>query len=134
MSFRGVAVTLAGTASAPQPGIGGYNVALVVENTNVVAASGAAYIVPDPSVATLHRIALNANCTFTFPSAAAGKSFMIEAVQDATGGRLATWPANVTWAGGAAPTLTTAAGKGDLLSFYCFDGANWLGAVVAENY
>lgn len=134
MGFKGVAVTLAGTATAPQAGIGGHTVALVDENTNTVAASGAAQAIPDVTVATLNIITLTAACTFTFPAAAAGKSFMVALVQDGTGGRLATWPANVKWSGATAPTLTTAAGKTDLLSFFCFDGANWLGAVVAENY
>lgn len=134
MGFKGVAVTAATGAAGPLLGIGGAPVALVDENVNVVAASGAAQTIPDVTVATLNRVTLTANCTLTFPTAAAGKSFMIALVQDATGSRTVVWPGNVKWSAGTAPTLTTTAAKVDLLSFYCFDGANWLGAVVAENY
>lgn len=145
MSFRGGIVTAvtAGTGLSLAGGDGaghgaltlsvGPSVAVVQENTET-ANSGGAYALPDVTAATIHRITLTANCTLTFPAAAAGKSFLAELVQDATGSRLATWPANVKWAAGTAPTLTTAAAKGDLLGFYCLDGANWLGAVVAENY
>lgn len=129
----GTGVAIGGTATAPIIGISSA-VALVDEHTNTVVASGAAQAIPDVTTATLNRITLTANCTFTFPAAAAGKSFMVALVQDATGSRTATWPANVKWAGGTAPTLTTTAGKVDVFSFICFDGANWLGVTVAENY
>lgn len=103
------------------------------ETVNAVAASGAAQTLPDVDSATIHRIVLSANCTLTFPTAAAGKSFTLALVQDATGGRTVTWPAGLSWPGGTAPTLTTAAGKTDLLTFLCVDGTNWLGFTAGQN-
>lgn len=105
-----------------------------VEKVTDVVSSGAAQTIPDITVATLNRITLDANCTFTFPAAAAGKSFLLALKQDATGSRTATWPATVRWAGGAAPNLTTAATKRDLFSFICIDGSTWLGMVVGQNF
>lgn len=134
MGFKGVAVTASSGAAGPVLGIAGSTVALVDENVNTVAASTGALTLPDVTVATLHRVTLTANCTLAFPAAGAGKSFLLELAQDGTGSRTAAWPASVKWAGGTAPTLTATAGKGDLFSFYCLDGANWLGAIVAQNY
>lgn len=100
------------------------------EAVNSVATSGSAQTIPDVTTATLNRIVLSADCTFTFPTAAAGKSFTLILVQDATGGRLVVWPASVQWVGmyGSVPVLTITANKSDVFSFTCADGTNWLGA------
>ncbi len=103
---------------------------LNTEAVNVVAASGAAETIPDVTVATINVVTLDANCTFTFPTAAAGKSFRLVLVQGGIGSFLATWPGTVDWVGGAAPTLSTAAGKVDYLQFICADGTNWAGFVT----
>lgn len=103
---------------------------LNTEAVNTVAAAGAAETLPDVTTATIHLVTLDANCTFTFPAAAAGKSFRLVLVQDATGSRLATWPGPVDWVGGAAPTLTTTAAGVDWLQFICADGTNWAGFVT----
>lgn len=105
-----------------------------VENVNTVAASGAAQTLPDVTTATIHYVTLTAACTFTFPTAAAGKSFTLVLIQDATGSRTATWPASVKWAGGTAPTLTTTAAKRDVLSFMCADGSTWVGFTAGQNF
>lgn len=105
-----------------------------LETVNVVAASGAAVTLPDPAVASISRVTLTANCTFTFPTPAAGKSFTLTLVQDATGSRLATWPASVKWPGGTAPTLTTTATKADVISFMADDATNWRGFPAAFNF
>jgi hypothetical protein len=99
----------------------------------VVAASGATQTIPDVVTAQINNITLTANCTFTFPTAAAGKRFRIFALQDATGGRTVTWPATVKWPGAAAPVLTTTAAKADLFAFECIDGTNWVGLVLGQN-
>lgn len=104
------------------------------ENVNAVATSGATQTIPDVTTATLSRITLSANCTFTFPTAAAGKSLTIVLVQDATGSRTVTWPGTVKWPGGTAPTLTTAAAKTDAFTFLCADGTNWLGFTAGLNF
>jgi len=102
-----------------------------LEAVNVVAASGAAQVIPDPVTAqSVSRVTLNADCTFTFPAAAAGKSFTLALAQDAVGSRSVTWPATAKWPGGAAPTLSTGPAKVDYLSFLCADGATWAGFVA----
>lgn len=105
-----------------------------VENVNVVSASGSTETLPDVDVATMHRVTLTANCTLTFPAAGAGKSFSLELVQDGTGSRTVTWPASVKWDGGAAPTLSAAAGAVDTFWFVCFDGTRWEAGVAGKGH
>jgi hypothetical protein len=121
----------AGSDPVTPGAIGG---ALLVEAVTALSNSGAAVTVPDVTSATLHRYTLTAACTFTFPTAAAGKSFTLELVQDATGSRTATWPGTVKWPAGTAPTLTTTATKRDFLTFVCSDGTNWIGFASGLNY
>ena len=78
---------------------------------------------------TVQTVTLTGNCTFTMPTATAGKSFIIIIVQDSTGGRTATFT-SVKWPGGTAPTITTTASTGrDIISFFS-DGTNWYGSAV----
>jgi hypothetical protein len=98
-----------------------------IESVNTVSASGSALTLPDVTTATMHDVTLTADCTFTFPAAAAGKSFSMRLKQDGTGGRHATWDSSVKWDGGSAPTLSTAASAVDAFAFVCFDGARWEG-------
>lgn len=75
---------------------------------------------------TVQTVTLTGNCTFTMPTATAGKSFLVIAVQDGTGSRTVTFT-SVKWAGGTAPTMTTTATTGrDIFSFVS-DGTNWYG-------
>ncbi|HWB39074.1 MAG TPA: hypothetical protein VG604_02415, partial [Candidatus Saccharimonadales bacterium] len=104
------------------------------ENVNTVANSGSSQTLPDVTADTIHYITLTANCTLTFPTAAAGKSFTVVLLQDATGSRTVTWPGTVKWAGGSAPVLTTTANKTDVFSFMCVDGTNWLGFIAGQTY
>lgn len=79
----------------------------------------------------VHDVTLSANATFTFsnpPASGKGGSFTLILRQDGTGGRTVTWPASVDWAGGAAPTLTTAASSVDILTFMTVNGGTtWYG-------
>jgi len=75
---------------------------------------------------TVQTVTLTGNCTFTMPTATAGKSFILILVQDGTGSRTATFT-SVKFVGGVAPTLTTTATTGrDILTFVA-DGTNWYG-------
>ena len=68
-------------------------------------------------------------CTFTMPTATAGKSFILLLKQAATtGGGSATFT-SVKWFGLGAPTITTTAGKMDILTFVS-DGTNWYGSFI----
>lgn len=60
----------------------------------------------------------------------AGTSLALALTQDGTGSRTVTWPSNVKWPGGTAPTLSTAAGAVDYLQLDCVDGANWYGRTL----
>ena len=82
---------------------------------------------------TLQILTLTGNCTFTFPTATAGRSFMMFLKQDATGSRTVTWPASVKWPSSTAPTITATASKGDKFVFTA-DGTNWLGSVAGQAY
>ena len=81
---------------------------------------------------TVQTVTLTGNCTFTMPTATAGKSFILIVVQDATGSRTATFT-SVKWPNGTAPTITTTASTGrDILTFVA-DGTNWYGT-YAQNF
>lgn len=81
---------------------------------------------------TVQTVTLTGNCTFTMPTATAGKSFILIVVQDGTGSRTATFT-SVKWPNGAAPTITTTATTGrDILTFVS-DGTNWYGT-FAQNF
>jgi hypothetical protein len=67
-------------------------------------------------------------CTFTMPTATAGKSFILKLTQAATGMTTATFT-GVKFAGGTAPTITATASAVDLLSFIA-DGTNWYGSAI----
>lgn len=101
------------------------------EETNT-ANSGTAYTVSLAN-GTVQFITMTGNCTFTFPSPSAGKSFSLFLIQDATGSRLATWPASVKWPYGVTPTLTTTATKADRFVFTS-DGTYWYGSVAGQSY
>jgi hypothetical protein len=68
-------------------------------------------------------------CTFTMPTATAGKSFMLLLKQAAaTGNGTATFT-SVKFNGTGTPTITATAGKMDILSFVS-DGTNWYGSIT----
>lgn len=75
--------------------------------------------------------------TFTFTGATPSTacSFGLYLTQDATGSRTVTWPASVKWAGGTAPTLSTAANAIDVLVFETINGGTtWFGSLVGTNF
>ncbi len=84
------------------------------------------------------NVTLNvATTTFTFSGATSGKacSFAIYLKQNATGNRAVTWPASAKWAGGTAPTISTAANAVDIVVFESIDGGtNWYGSLVGNAF
>jgi len=64
--------------------------------------------------------------TLAFTAPAKPANFVLYVIQDATGGRLLTYPATVRWAGGVAPTLSTGASAVDIISFI-WNGTNYDG-------
>lgn len=78
---------------------------------------------------TVLRYTMTGNCTFTMPTATAGKSFITILTQDATGSRTAVFT-SVKWPAGTAPTLTTTASTGRDIIAFVSDGTNWYGTAV----
>lgn len=83
----------------------------------------------DISDSTLQTYTLNGNCTFTMPTAEAGRSFTVF-IKTGAGSFTATFtgakfPDNV------APTISTDANRMDILTFYS-DGTNWYGSAQQE--
>jgi hypothetical protein len=98
----------------------------------VTANTGTAYTI-DLANGSVQILTLTGNVTYTFPTATAGRSFLLIEKQDATGSRTVTWPAAVKWPSGTAPTITSTASRSDLFGFTA-DGTNWIGRVVGQNY
>ena len=72
---------------------------------------------------------LTGNCTFTMPTATAGKSFTL-LLKTGAGAFTATFT-GVKWPG-ATPTITATASRMDIISFLA-DGVNWYGRIT-QNY
>jgi len=71
-------------------------------------------------------------CTFTMPTATAGKSFVLLLKQAASTGNGSATFTGVKWGAAGAPTITATAGKMDILTFIS-DGTNWYGS-IAQGY
>ncbi len=71
-------------------------------------------------------------CTFTMPTATAGKSFVLLLKQAASTGNGTATFTGVKWGTSGAPTITAGAGKMDILTFIA-DGTNWYGS-IAQGY
>jgi hypothetical protein len=80
----------------------------------------------DLTSGTVQTVTMTGNCTFTMPTATAGKSFTL-IVATGAGSFTGTFT-GVKWAGGVAPTLTTTASKVDVLTFIA-DGTSWYGSI-----
>ena len=79
---------------------------------------------------TVHTCTLTGNCTFTMPTATAGKSFSLF-LNSGVGNYTATFT-GVRWADSATPTATITASKVDIYSFIS-DGTYWYGS-FSQNY
>jgi hypothetical protein len=97
-----------------------------------VANSGSAFTVSLTN-GSVQVITLTANCTYTFPTPEAGRSFTLIQKQDATGSRTATFPASVKMPGGTAFVPTATASKADLLTFTA-DADAWYCTVAGKDY
>ena len=125
-------VTLTGTQTLTNKTIeagvftNGYTEEVATANTST------AYTI-DLAGGSVQVLTLTGNCTFTFPTATAGKGLTILLKQDATGSRTVTWPAAVKWPAGTAPTITATASQLDKYVFTA-DGTNWYGSNAGQNY
>lgn len=104
----------------------GYTEEVATANTST------AYTI-DLANGSVQILTLTGSCTFTFPTATAGKGFTLLLKQDATGSRTATWPSSVKWPSSTAPTITSTASKGDKFVFTA-DGTYWWASNAGQNY
>jgi hypothetical protein len=79
---------------------------------------------------TVQTVTLTANCTFTMPTVAAGKSFLV-LIKSGSGGFTGTFT-GVKFPGNTAPTITNTASRMDIIAFSS-DGTNWYGT-ASQNY
>lgn len=75
---------------------------------------------------------VNASVTFTFSNPVDGGRYVL--MLKCGSSLTATWPATVTWANGAAPTLTTTSGRYDLFTFLYLAGPNKYFGTYAQNF
>ena len=80
----------------------------------------------DLAAGTYQKSTLTGNCTFTFLPPSGVGTVQLRLIQDSNGARTATWPANLYWSSGGAPTLSTTPGDIDIISIF-WDGTNYYG-------
>lgn len=67
--------------------------------------------------------------TLTITNPVAGATYLIRIIQGAGGNKtITTWPTGTKWPGGTAPTLSTIAGRMDIVSLYCEAAGSFYGA------
>jgi len=107
-------MTLAGTTTESPHSIGNSGTAITLNLAN----------------GTFQSVTMTGNCTFTMPTATAGRSFTLR-VSTGAGGFTGTFT-GVKWPGNVAPVLTTTASRLDIIAFVA-DGTNWYG-VITQNF
>jgi hypothetical protein len=94
------------------------NVFTKAQASRIKAQTDGATITIDLSTANVFSVVLDGNRTIDFTNATPGQHFTFFVIQDATtGSRTLTWDAANKWAGGTAPTLSTAVNAVDVLTF-----------------
>jgi hypothetical protein len=122
-TFTGVqTMTMAGTLSAPT--IQGF-----VEATTSATVSTAYTFAITASTQFIITLTANTTCTFTMPAASTTNSFTVQLRQPAATGNGAASFLNVRWPTNGVPTITTTAGRMDIINFLS-DGTNWYGSYV----
>lgn len=91
----------------------------------------------DLTAANVHEHTLTGNVSYTFSGETGGShpgnSFTLIVQQDGTGGHTITWPTEVQWASGTAPSLSTGANDKHMLGFVSSDGGTtWIGIPTAQ--
>jgi hypothetical protein len=76
-------------------------------------------------------LTLTGNCTLTLSNPKDGFRYLIALLQDGTGTRTVTWPSAVKWQAGTAPTLSTTAGKCDIVTLVWIAGIGASGNYLA---
>lgn len=104
------------------------NKTLTNPNSTDQTLTDAATINWDMNSGAIAQVTLGGNRAMAAPTNLKKGTYILYVIQDATGSRTLSWNAAFKWAGGTAPTLSTAAGAKDILTFVC-DGTNLYGAI-----
>ncbi|NTW31240.1 MAG: hypothetical protein HGB12_01170, partial [Bacteroidetes bacterium] len=121
------------TTFTPAGGAGNYIVRWTITNSPCTSSYADATITTlNPTTATVdwnksnvQEITLSTYRTFTFINGKSGGVYTLLINQNTSGGWTVTWPANIKWAGGIAPTLNTTANASAQIRFI-FNGINYL--------
>lgn len=80
-----------------------------------------------------HEITLTQSITtLTLSNPTVGQQFTLVVIQGGSGSYTISWFSTIKWAGGAAPTLTTAVGGIDVLTFKCMSAGQYYGFVAGQ--
>jgi hypothetical protein len=112
------------TATLTNPTIQGF-----IEATTTTSVSTAYTFVITASTQFLITLTANTTCTFTMPAASTTNSFTVQLRQPAATGNGAASFGGVRWPTNGVPTITTTAGRMDIINFLS-DGTNWYGSYV----
>ena len=125
----GTVATLAGSETFTNKTLTNPTVTNYVESVVAVGTVGASSTLSLTN-GTVQTATLTAStpCTFTMPTATAGKSFILILTQAATGMTTATFT-SVKFPGGTAPTITATASAVDIISFVA-NGTSWFGTAA----
>lgn len=88
----------------------------------------------DGSTSSAFDVTLTGNAALAFTNIPPGRVIRVAVTQDATGSRTLTYPANVKWPAGAAPTLSTTAGYIDVLTFFVDNVSGFILGTSAIGY
>jgi hypothetical protein len=94
-------------------------------STAVLALTDAAPTTLDATTGNDYTWTMGASRTLAMTGATAGQTISIEIKQDATGGRVVTWPASFTWMNNSPGVLATAPGAVNVLTAKTFDGTTF---------
>ena len=126
MTFANVTIT-SGTANAVTIGNGTFT--NYTESQVTIGNSSTTQTI-SLSNGTVQTVTLTGNCTFTMPSVAQGKSFLV-LINSGAGGFTGTFT-GVKFPANTAPIITNTASRMDIIAFSS-DGANWYGT-ASQNY
>ena len=99
------------------------NKTLVFSDEYNAGSSGTAITI-DWTLRNRQRVSVNNNCTITFTAPLGVTNILLKLTNASAGSKTVTWPGNVRWPNGTAPTLSSGSGAIDLINCY-YDGTNY---------